>query len=129
MKQLYLYGRVQVTDLVQKECAAVSKLYATRLCTISAGESTFFIAEELTLNQSPWDGWATDLHKRSVSQWRLGMNQLCQHFLPSAALPSEQDCNVGTCGFFQFLTDFAHGRGASKDHFIRGQAWDWLQES
>src|SRR6266576_5292449 len=129
MKQLYLYGRVQVADLVQKECAAVSKLYATRLRTISASESTFFIAEELTFNQSPWDGRATNLHKRSVSQWRLGMNQLCQHFLPGAALPSEQDCYVGTCSLFQFLTDFAHGRGVSKDHLIRRQTWDWLHES
>src|SRR5467141_1131176 len=128
MKQLYLYGRVQVTDLVQKECAAVSKLYATRLRTMSAGESTFFIAEELTLNQSPWDGRATDLHKRSVSQWRLGMNQLCQHFLSRAALPSKQDCNVGTCRLFQSLTDFAHGCGASKDHLFRWQTWDWLHE-
>src|SRR6266853_6085735 len=113
MKQLYLYRRVQVADLVQKECAAVSKLDATRLRTIRAGESTFFIAEELTLNQSPWDGRATDLHKRSVSQWRLGMNQLCQHFLSRAALPSRQDCNVGSCVLIQFLTEFTHGRGAS----------------
>src|SRR5712671_983168 len=109
MKQLYLYGRVEVTDLVQKQGAAVSKLDATRLRTIRAGESTFFIAEELTLNQSPWDGRATDLHERPISQWRLGMNQLCQHFLSRAALPSKQDRNVGTCGLFQFLTDFAHG--------------------
>src|ERR1700730_11209091 len=47
VKQFYLNGRVQVTDLVQKECAAVSKLYATGLRTISASESAFFIAEEL----------------------------------------------------------------------------------
>src|SRR6267378_951537 len=126
MKQLYLYGRVQVADFVQKECAAVSKLDATRFRTVSAGESTFFIAEELTLNQSPWDGRATDLHKRSVSQWRLGMNQLCQHFLSRAALPSKQDCNVGACGLIQFLTDFAHGQRTSKDHLIRWQRWDWL---
>src|SRR6267142_3282814 len=124
MKKLYLYGRVQVTNFVQKERAAVSKLYATRLRTISAGESTFFIAEELTLNQSPWDGRATDLHKRSVSQRRLGLDQLCQHFLSRAALPSKQDCNVGACGLIQFLTDFAHGCGASKDHLIRWQRWD-----
>jgi hypothetical protein len=109
VQQLYLYGRVQVTDLVQKECAAVSKLYATRLRTIGASESAFFIAEEFALNQSPWDGRATDLHKRSVSQWRLGMNQLGKHFLSRAALPSKQDCNVGARGFSQFLADFAHG--------------------
>jgi len=87
---------------VEKESAAVSKLYATRLRPISTGESTFFIAEELTLNQCPWDGRTTDLYKRAVSQWRLGMNQLCQYFLSRAALPSKQDCNVGTCAFSSF---------------------------
>src|ERR1700730_12361639 len=109
VQPLYVYGRVQVTDLVQKECAAVSKLYATRLRTIGASESTFFIAEEFALNQRPWDGRATDLHKRSVSQWRLRMNQLGKHFLSRATLPSKQDRNVGARGFFQFLADFAHG--------------------
>src|ERR1700674_1450556 len=96
------------------------KFYSTRLHTIGAGKSALFVAEEFTLNQGARNGWTTALHKRSVPPGRLGMNQLCKHFLSSAALSSEQNCKVGTRGLFQFLTDFAHDRGDSKDRVTRG---------
>ena len=87
------------------------QFYSTRLRAIGAGKSALFVAEEFTFYQSARNGWTTDLHERSVPPGRLGMNQLCKHFLSSAALSSEQDCNIGTRSLFQFQADFIHNRG------------------
>jgi hypothetical protein len=120
LEKLGLKGGFEFTNLIQEECAAVSKLNATRLRAIRAGKGTLLITEELTLQKGARNGGAADLYEGPNSPRRLGMEQLRKHFLSSTALPAEQDRNVGAGGNFQFLTDFAHDRRISKNHLIRG---------
>jgi len=103
----------------------VSELYATGLRTIRASEITFFIVEEFTLNQSPWDARATAPYKGPFAM-EIG-NESAPHALSfRCALPSNQGCDVGTCSLFQFLIDFAYGRRASKKSLRQGTGPDWV---
>ena len=98
----------------------MGKLHATWLDAIGAGESASLVAEKFALQKSARNGWTADLDEGSASPRRLRMDQLREHLLTRAALPAQQDREIGTCGFFQFLTDLAHDRRVSKDHLFGG---------
>src|SRR5210317_1332450 len=89
-QQLGLHAHFHITDLIEKEGAAVSHLEETLLLVLGVGESPFFMSHQFALKQSLWNRGTVDRHKRFVFTRALHMNSAGDQLLAGAAFTLNQ---------------------------------------
>src|SRR5262245_50976824 len=93
-QQHYLHLGRQLSDLVQKERAAVSLLESPFAARHGAGESAALVAEQFRSQQGVRNGGAVEFDQRPARARRNAMNCARDQFLPRPGLASDQDCRV-----------------------------------
>src|SRR5438046_879889 len=63
LQQFRLKRKIQFGNLIEKKTAAMGQFDASRFRAVGACEGAFFISEELTFEQSAWDGGAMDFYE------------------------------------------------------------------
>src|SRR6266545_2941028 len=80
-QQLHLRLRIEVSDFVEEERAAIGQLKAALLPRLSASESPLLIAKQLGFNQGLGQRRAAHFYERLGGAQRVVMNRMSNHFL------------------------------------------------
>ncbi len=86
----------QLSNLVEKQGAAVRHLEASSLSAVSTGEGAFFVSEELALDQRLGNRRAVDRHEGSPTAGRKSMQGASEELLAGTALAGQEHRAVGT---------------------------------
>ena len=109
-QQLGLGLEGQVAHFVEEQGSPVGGLEETAVHAGSAGESPFFVAEELALDQFVGQGRTVDRQERTVLAGAEGMDGPGHQFLASAALAGDQHGRLERRGPADLIEHVLHGR-------------------
>ena len=84
-----------------------------------AGERPFLMTEEFGFEQLGRNRGAVDLHERTGTAPRRGMDGPCDKVLPHAAFAPDQDRCIGVCDVLDNCPDRPHPR-ASVEQWVVG---------
>jgi len=90
-QQLGLCLQLYVADFVQKKRSFVGQLEFSRLFGRGAGKGSFFMTEELALQQTGRDGHAIELDKRFPLPVALLINRFREKFFSHTAFTQQKD--------------------------------------
>jgi len=93
-QQLGLEKRIAFADLVQEERAAICACECPRSVLVGTSESPLHMAEQLRLQQFPWNCGTVDRLEGTVLPATGGTNGPCEHLLARAAFAKDQDGHV-----------------------------------
>src|SRR5262249_31325688 len=94
-QQFGLKRERKLTDFIQKDRAALRRFQLSFLLGDSAGERSFFVAEEFAFEQRLGYGCTVDRDKGSIRARTVAMNRARDEFLSCAALARDQNRRVG----------------------------------
>ena len=77
-QQFALQIEWKLADLVEKKSATVSDLESTGSSRIGSREGSFFVSEQLTLDQRTWQSGAINFDERMISARTKLMNRVSQ---------------------------------------------------
>ena len=124
-QQLDLNGHRQITDFIEEQGAAIGLLEPAGLGAEGAGESAFFVAEQLGLDQGFRERTAVHRHKRPVAPGAEVVDMACHQLLAGAGFANDQHTGFARGDLLQVgeqglgFRVFEHlGRGADR----RGQS-------
>jgi hypothetical protein len=121
LQQLQEFGlqtQVEFRDFVEKERAAMGHLHASRFRSVGAGESPFFVSEELAFEQGTRDCRTVDLHKGTAAPRGKPMDHAGNNVFAGAAFALDQDGNVGARNFVHAVTQRLHDLRATENHSL-----------
>src|SRR5882724_7327165 len=95
VQNLALQAQIEIRNLIQKECALMSPLYAARLRRVCSGKCALFMSEQLALEQTPRDRRAIYLYEFPAGIAGICVQPARQNFFSRAALSEQQHCHVG----------------------------------
>jgi hypothetical protein len=90
-EQFWLQLKRKISDLIQKQCSAVSRLKASHGLRHRTREGSPLMAEELALQQRARNCRAIDGHKRMTASRTGVVNGLCDYFLTCACFATQKD--------------------------------------
>ncbi|KFB66994.1 MAG: hypothetical protein CAPSK01_003935 [Candidatus Accumulibacter vicinus] len=121
-QELDLQRQRHVTDLVEKQRAAVGRLEQAGMGVGGTGEGAADVAEEFRLEQLLRDRTAVDGHERRPGASAGAVDGARQHFLAGSALAPDEDAGVRGGDHPRFLEQFRHAAAAEDDAFAPGLA-------
>src|SRR5579884_3278739 len=89
-QKLRLKIKGNVADFIKKQGAAIGKLETAALLYQSAGEGTFFMAEQLTLHEPGRNSGAIQAHEGAIPPWAMTVQCPGHQFLVCTGLTVEQ---------------------------------------
>ena len=116
-QQLGLKFERKLADLIQKQSSSVRQFEAADALGERAGEGSFFVAHQLTFDQSRRDRGAIQLNESSVRAAAQLMDRARDQLLARSGFPLNQHRRIGGRGGFDLL-QYAPQRGAVADDFI-----------
>ena len=117
-EQLHLNIRWQLTDLIEKQRAAVRCFDQSFPLHVRASEGAFLMPEQLTLEQVLGDRVAVDRDEGPVFARTAPMNRKCSHLLACPAFAKQQHRGA-CCGDFADERKHALHLRARADHFFK----------
>src|SRR5215813_4308599 len=114
-QQHYLHLGRQLSDLVQKERAAVSLLEPPFATRHGAGESAALVTEQFRSQQGVRNGGAVEFDQRPARARRKAMNRARDQFLARPGLASDQDCRVSRRDLLDAVQRAAYRRRIAHD--------------
>src|SRR5208337_2401835 len=94
-QELGLHFERKFADLVEKNGSGIGRLQQARLGTKSAGESTFFVAEQFAFDEGGDERSAIDGNKGEVGHASVKVKGASHQFFAGSALAGNQDWGAG----------------------------------
>ena len=88
-QQLGLHSKRQIPNFVQKQCAAMRVMNASKPRLDCAGEGAAHVSEQLSFEQSLWNGGAIDHYQRIFAPVADLMDGSCNQLLASAGFADD----------------------------------------
>src|SRR5438445_9524143 len=104
LQQFRLKRKIQFGNLIEKKTAAMGQFDASRFRSVGAGEGAFFISEELTFEQSAWDGGAIDFYEGAGAAGRARVDHAGDDVFAGTAFALDQHGDVGAGEFVHAFT-------------------------
>src|SRR5262249_14401834 len=108
VKELALQGGVEVTDLVEKDRAAIRGFELADLQLVRTSERPPLVPEELALEQLTRHRRAVDLHERAGLTNRRVVNGTSGNVLARAGFAGDENRHIHTCGLLDDLAQLHH---------------------
>src|SRR3974390_563358 len=94
-------------------------LYSSGLRDIRPGESSFFVAEQLALDQRAWNCGAIDFDELARGVVRIGMNPSGKGLFSSSAVACQQDGKTRGADARDLISHLGHDTGSPEKHLVR----------
>ena len=120
-----LCGEAHITDLIEKQRAAVRKLELARAIGKRAGEAALHVAKQLTFDQLGGDCRTIDLDEGSRGAWVQRVNRARDQLLAGAVFSRDQDSRGGRGDLFDQPDDVPNRFARPDDLVLRA---DFLLE-
>ena len=120
-QRLDLHGQRQIADFVEEKRTLVRFLDLADRLAHRAGEGALLVAEELAFEQGLRDRRAIDRDERALPAHAQAVKRVRQQLLPGAALPQQQDRNIGR-GDLLHHAEKPHHRVAAAQNAVDGRA-------
>src|SRR5208337_801948 len=114
-QELGLHFERKFADLVEKNGSGIGRLQQARLGTKSAGESTFFVAEQFAFDEGGDERSAIDGNKGEVGHASVKVKGASHQFFAGSALAGNQDWGAGVFEAGDEAQDVLNAGGIADD--------------